>query len=162
MSHPTLGLAPIDLTAAFPDGAARIRASESRIAARALESAIDHDPTLATRYDEDGLRHLLRDASVYLERIALAVASGETHYTAGWAEWVAPLYRRRRVPMDDLINISEGLRRAVGTVLSPEEQPVADAAIDAAIKVMRWHRRLAGDARKRNPILWFLYKGAEL
>jgi hypothetical protein len=162
VSHPTLGLAPIDLTAAFPDGAARIRASEARIAARALETAIDHDPTLATRYDEDGLRHLLRDASVYLERIALAVASGETHYTAGWAEWVAPLYRRRRVPMDDLINISEGLRRAVGTVLSPEEQVAADAAIDAAIKVLRWHRRLAGDARKRNPILWFLYKGAEL
>ncbi|HVA85743.1 MAG TPA: hypothetical protein VNF73_05395 [Candidatus Saccharimonadales bacterium] len=162
MSHPTLGLPPTDLTAGLPDAAERIRASESRIAARALETAIDRDPTLATRYDEAGLRHLLRDAGVYLERIALAVASGNTQYTAGWAEWVAPLYRRRRVPMDDLVNISEGLRRAVGSVLSPEEQLAADAAIDAAIKVLRWHRRLAGDARKRNPILQFLYKGAEL
>ena len=35
----------------------------------------------------------------------------------------------------------------------------ADAAIDEAIKVFRWYRRLAGDARKRNPILAALYKG---
>ena len=35
-----------------------------------------------------------------------------------------------------------------------------DAAIDAAIAVFKWHRRLAGDARKRNPLLAFIYKGA--
>jgi hypothetical protein len=35
-----------------------------------------------------------------------------------------------------------------------------DAAIDEAIKVFRWHRRLGGDARKRNALLSFLYKGA--
>jgi hypothetical protein len=36
----------------------------------------------------------------------------------------------------------------------------ADAAIDAAITVYRWNRRLAGDARKRNAFLQLLYKGA--
>ncbi len=35
----------------------------------------------------------------------------------------------------------------------------ADATLDAAIKVYRWHRRLAGDARKRNALLQLLYKG---
>ena len=35
----------------------------------------------------------------------------------------------------------------------------ADAALDAAIEVFRFHRRLAGDARKRNPILAAIYKG---
>ena len=38
--------------------------------------------------------------------------------------------------------------------------PVVDASIDAAIKVFLWHRRLAGDARKRHPLLDFIYKGA--
>ena len=34
------------------------------------------------------------------------------------------------------------------------------AAIDAAIAVFKWNRRIAGDARKRNKLLQFLYKGA--
>jgi len=45
-------------------------------------------------------------------------------------------------------------------VLGPEEQAPANDALDAAIEVFRWHRRLAGDARKRNKILEFIYKGA--
>ena len=32
-------------------------------------------------------------------------------------------------------------------------------AIDAAIAKYRWHRRIAGDARKRNALLQLLYKG---
>jgi hypothetical protein len=35
-----------------------------------------------------------------------------------------------------------------------------DAAIDAAVAALRWHRRLGGDARKRNPVIAFIYKGA--
>jgi hypothetical protein len=35
-----------------------------------------------------------------------------------------------------------------------------DAAIDAAVKVFRYYRRIAGDARTRNRILAALYKGA--
>jgi len=162
VSHPTLGLPPRNLTAGFPEGAARLRAASARIAARALEDAIERDPTLRTRHDDLGLRHLLRDAATYLERIAVSVASLDPGPTAEWAEWVVPLYRRRRVPLGDVINLSEGLRRSVRGVLTPEEQPAADAAIDAAIKVLKWHRRLAGDARKRNRILAFIYKGASL
>jgi len=42
----------------------------------------------------------------------------------------------------------------------PGELPAASQALDAAIGAYRWHRRIAGDARKRNPIIAFLYKGA--
>jgi hypothetical protein len=37
--------------------------------------------------------------------------------------------------------------------------PAANAAIDGAIEVYHWSRRLAGDARKKNAFLQFLYKG---
>ena len=77
-----------------------------------------------------------------------------------WAEQLAPVYRRRRVPMDDLTQLGEGFRASVRSVLGPDEQPAADAALDAAIEVFRWHRRLAGDARKRNRLLQLIYKGA--
>jgi hypothetical protein len=53
-----------------------------------------------------------------------------------------------------------GLRTAFPSVLAPGELPPASEALDAAIDAYRWHRRIAGDARKRNPILAFLYKGA--
>ena len=53
--------------------------------------------------------------------------------------------------MDDLVALCEGLRAAFPSVLAPGELPVAGAALDAAIAVYRWHRRLAGDARKRTP-----------
>ena len=36
---------------------------------------------------------------------------------------------------------------------------VSPAALDAAIAVFKWHRRLAGDARKRNALLQLIYKG---
>ena len=76
-----------------------------------------------------------------------------------YAEWTAPVYRRRKVPMDDLIALCVGLHQALPDVLSDEEMVPADATLDAAIKVFRWHRRLAGDARKRNALLQLLYKG---
>ena len=34
-----------------------------------------------------------------------------------------------------------------------------EVAIDEAIAQYQWHRRLAGDARKRNAFLQFIYKG---
>ena len=43
--------------------------------------------------------------------------------------------------------------------LAPSELPDAEKALDAAIAQYRWHRRLAGDARKRNAFLQFIYKG---
>lgn len=160
MSHPSLGLPPRDLTAGFPGAAERLRASRVRFAARALEIAVDGDPTLGQRHDEAALRHLLRDAETFLERIALCVAGDDPHFAREWADWTAPIFRRRRVPMDDLVSLAQGLSRAVAPVLTPEERRPADAAIDAAIRVFRSYRRIAGDARKRNRILAAIYKGA--
>ena len=71
----------------------------------------------------------------------------------------SPVYRRKRVPLDDLINLCEGLRAALPLTLAPPETVDAEAALDAAIAQYRWHRRLAGDARKRNAFLQFIYKG---
>jgi len=130
------------------------------IAARALEVAIERDPTLKVRNDELGLRALLRDAAVLLDRIARSVGSGDPRYPGEWVEWVAPLYRRRKVPMDDLISLSEGLRRAMRAYVGPDEMVLVNEAIDGGIDRLRWNRRIAGDARKRNRLLALLYKGA--
>lgn len=160
MAHPALGLPPRDPVGGFPRAAARLRDAKGRLGARGLEFAIDDDPTMRTRHDEIALRKLLRDTDVIVERIALCVAGADPFWLREWADWVAPIYRRRRVPMDDVIRLLEGLRRACAAVLSPVEMDPAETAIDEAIRVCRWYRRLAGDARKRNPILQFLYKGA--
>ena len=160
MSHPSLGLPPRDLTAGRPAAAAAIRAACSRLAARALETALDADPTIGTRYDELGLRRLLHDTTVLLDQVATAVAAGDPSVAGSWAEQVAPLFRRRRVPMDDLIALAEGGRLAVRASLPPDDAADVAAAVDAAIAAFRWHRRIAGDARRRNRLLDAIYKGA--
>jgi hypothetical protein len=160
VTHPSLGIPPRSLQAGFPDGAARLRAERGRLATRALEVAVDGDPTLRTRHGEAGLRSLLADAEVFVERLALCVAGNDSHWLKHFADQTATVYRRRGVAMDDVIALLEGLRAGARGVLSPDESVPADAAIDEAIKVFRWYRRLAGDARKRNPILSALYKGA--
>ena len=129
------------------------------LAARALEVALDRDPTLRERNDEIGLRQRLRDAELLAERIALSVATDDPSPSREYADWTAPVYRRKRVPLDDVINLLEGLRVALPSVLGPEERASSDRAIDAAIAQYRWHRRIAGDARKRNRFLQFIYKG---
>lgn len=154
-----MGLPPLDLTAGSPDAAARIRVAAPRLAARALTVAFQADPTIRDRYDEAGQRHLLRDAELLSERVALAVAAGDPSPASEYAEWTSIVYRRRAVPMDDLIALCEGLRAAMPSVLAPGELPAAGAALDAAIAVYRWHRRIAGDARRRNRLLQFIYKG---
>jgi hypothetical protein len=77
-----------------------------------------------------------------------------------FADQIVAPYRRRRVSMDDLTRLAEGFRAALPAVLGPDELTAATQAIDAAIEVFRWHRRLAGDARKRNRLLQAIYKGA--
>jgi hypothetical protein len=130
------------------------------LAARALEGAIERDPTFRTRYDELGLRQRLRDAQLIAERVALAVAAGDPAPAREYADWTSIVYRRKRVPLDDLINLCEGLRGALPSVIDGEALADAEAALDGAIAEYRWHRRLAGDARKRNAFLQFIYKGA--
>ena len=160
MSHPSLGLPPRSLTAGFPDAAARLQTHRVAIGVRALEIARDEDPTLASRYDELGLRLLLRDTEALVDRLALCVAGDDPHWLHEFADQSATVFRRRRVPMDDLVAICEGLRAAIRSHLSAEELVPADAALDAAVAVYRDYRRLAGDARKRNRILAAIYKGA--
>jgi hypothetical protein len=106
------------------------------------------------------MRWLLRDTEIWTDRLALCVATAESIPMRMFAEMIAPVYRRRRVSMDDLVQLAEAFRASSRSVLGPEEQVPANDALDAAIEVFRWHRRLAGDARKRNRILAFLYKGA--
>jgi hypothetical protein len=160
VSHPSLGLPPRDLTAGRPASGDAIRVARSRLAARALEVAIEADPTIRTRYDELGLRRLLHDCEVLLDQVATAAAAGDTSAVTVWAETVVPLFRRRNVPMDDLVALAEGSRRAIAASLVPGEDDTAQAALDEAVRVFRWHRRIAGDARRRNRLLHALYKGA--
>jgi hypothetical protein len=160
VTHPSLGLPPRDIRAGHPEAVERLRRAAPRLAARALEVALERDPSMAERHGELGLRKLLRDTDGVLERLGLALASNDRLALASWAEWAAPIYRRRRVPMDDLAHILEGLRLAVPAILLPAERELAGAAIDEGVRVLHWHRRLAGDARKRNRILAAIYKGA--
>ena len=160
MSHPNLGLPPPDLTAGFPAAAERLRDARESVGTRALEIAVRADPTIPERLGELGMRRLLRDAPVFVERLALCVAGNDPGFLRDWVDSLTPVYRRRRVPMDDIKALCEGIRTASLAVLSPAEHVPASTAIDEAIAVLRWNRRLAGDARKRNPILAFIYKGA--
>ena len=159
MSHPSLGRPPLDQTAGLPDAARRLRERAPELAVRALSVAIEHDPTLRERNDETGLRGRLRDAELLAERLAVCVGAGDPTPLREYADWTAPVYRRKRVPLDDLIGLCEGLRAALPLVLAPNEFEAADAALDASVEQYRWHRRLAGDARRKNAFLQFLYKG---
>jgi len=147
------------MTAGFPEAAARLRAAKATIGARGLEIAIDRDPGLRDRHDEYALRELLRDTDIFIERIASSVAADDPIFVSEFADQIAPLYRRRRVSMDDLTAVFEGLRSSSTMVLAPAEQAVADRAIDAGIAVLRRYRRIGGDARPRNPLLQMLYRG---
>jgi hypothetical protein len=160
VSHPSLGLPPVERSTALPPAAARVNAARERLATRALEIAIDHDPTLRDRHDEYAMRRLLRDTVVLIDRVVDAMAAGDPEPARVFAEAIPPVYRRRKVPMDDLINLVNSIRAAIGNLLPPAEMPAVDAAADAMIEPLRWHRRLGGDARKRNRLLAAIYKGA--
>jgi hypothetical protein len=137
-----------------------VRESAARLAARALAVAMDADRTLGERYDEDGLRARLHDAELLAERLALALDLEDPTPMREYADWVSPTYRRKKVPLGDLMALCEGLRTALPDVLAPGQLPTAGLALDEAIAMFKWHRRLAGDARKKNAFLQFLYKGA--
>ena len=112
------------------------------------------------RHDDLVREALLSDLQAFADRLIVAVSSGDPSAMATFADLVAVRYRKRKIPMDDAVTLCEGLRRAAAAVVEPGAQPSIDEAIDAAIAVFRWHRRLAGDARKRNPLLAAIYKGA--
>ena len=160
MSHPSLGLPPRDLSAGDPASAAAIRSGGARLRGRAFQAALDVDPTMQERHSDLARAALLADLEAFQDKLVVAVASGDPRAMAVFADLVAVRYRKRKVSMDDVITLCEGLRRAGAAVVEPAAAASIDAAIDEAIKVFKWHRRLAGDARKRHPLLGFIYKGA--
>jgi len=160
VTHPSLGLPTRDRVAGLSAPAARIDALRETLAARALEIAIDRDPTLRERHDEIEMRRLLRDTMALIDVIVDSLAAGDSGPMRSYAEAVPPAYRRRKVPMDDLINLCESIRTAIAAVLDPTDLPPIDEALDVAIERFRWHRRIAGDARRRNRLLAAIYKGA--
>ena len=136
-----------------------MRAARTAIASRALEIAVDADPSMRQRHDEAGLRSLLRDAEVFTDRLALCVAGDDPYWLREFADQTAPVFRRRKVPVDDVVQICEGIRAGARGVVDESVMPSVDRGIDAAIEVFRWYRTIAGDARRRNPIVAALYKG---
>jgi hypothetical protein len=160
VSHPSLGLPPRDLTAGDPAAAAAVRSGGARLRARALAAAFDLDPTLKDRHSDLVQQSLLADLVAFQDRLVTAIASGDPHAMATFADLVAVRYRKRKISLDDVITLCEGLRRAAAAVTELSALPAIDAAIDEAIAVFKWNRRLAGDARKRNTFLKFIYKGA--
>ena len=159
MTHPSLGLPPGDQRILHPEAARIIDASAPRLAARALEVAIDRDPTFRARWDEAGMRARLWDATLLARRLAVAVNQDDALPMRDYARQVVTVYRRKGVPLDDLIRLCEGLRVALTGVVPGDASDIASHALDEAIAIFRWHRRLAGDARKKNAFLQFLYKG---
>jgi hypothetical protein len=160
VSHPSLGLPPRDLSAGDPVAAAALRSGGARLRSRAFDAALDLDPTLKVRHDDVTRQALLADVEAFMDRLVTAVGSGDPHAMALFADLVAVRYRKRKVPMDDVVTLCEGIRRAAAAAVDVASLPAVDAALDEAITVFRWHRRLAGDARKRHPLLAFIYKGA--
>jgi hypothetical protein len=159
MAHPSLGLPPPDTTAGLPAAALRLRASAHRLARLALENAVRLAPDYAERYDETALRLFLRDMERHVEQLARALETGNPSFVANYAEWLVPVYRRRRVPVHDVIVQVEGLRQAVATIFAPDENAVAREMFEAWIVQLRRHGRLPGDHRG-NSILRFFWKGA--
>jgi hypothetical protein len=157
--HPNLGLAPLNMRAGFPEAAEKLRRETALFATRALEDAIEKDPTIETRYDEVGLRHLLRDGELLIERLALCVGSDNPRWLVEYAEWIAPIYRRRGVSLLDICAIADGIRRAAPADLGPDERASAERALDAANAIWKRNSRLAGDRHKRNALWKWMYRG---
>jgi len=160
VSHPSLGLPPPDMSAGDRAAAAALRSGGPRLRARAFQAALDLDPTLRDRHGELVRGALLADLDAFVDRLVTSISTGDPRAMATFADLVAVRYRKRKVPMNDVITLCEGLRRASAALLELDALPALDASIDAAIEVFRWHGRLAGDARKRHPLLGFIYKGA--
>ena len=160
MSHPLHGARPMDMSAGFPDAAAVIAARWSDVADRGIVAAVEHNPELRDRVGDLGLRRLLRDAEVVLQKLGESVGAGSVAPLKNFTEHATPTWRRRRISMDDVTDLYEGLRVAVAATISGDAARFADQALSEGIAVLKWHRRLSGDTRKRNRILKAIYKGA--
>jgi hypothetical protein len=157
--HPNLGLAPFDMTSGYPAAAATVRRDAAQVSAGALTAAAKADPTLRSRYDETGLRLLLRDAELLAERLAMCLGGGGVRWLSDYAEWIGPIERRRGVVLGDLAALCAGMVEALEPSLGADELAAARRALEAAANVFRRNGRVAGDRHKRNAFLKWMYKG---
>lgn len=159
MSHPSLGLPPPDTSAGHPEAAARIREQRLALGRLALERALQLDPSLATRYDEYALRRFLRDYEQHMRQVARALETGDDYYVTQYGEWLAPIYRRREVPMRDFATLVRALADVCGSVLSPDDAKLVGKLVVRWLARLKFHGRLPGD-HAGNPIVRFFWKGA--
>ena len=120
VSHPSLGLPPRDLSAGDTAAAAAIRSGGPRLRARAFAAALDIDPTLRDRHDELVRDALVADLEAFTDRLIIAVASDDPGAMATFADLVAVRYRKRKIAMDDVVTLCEGLRRAAAAAVQPD------------------------------------------
>jgi len=160
VSHPSLGLPPASPVGGHPAAAAALRAVRDRVAARALEAFAADDSTVRERYDELALRRLLRDLATILDQVAVTLGTSDRGAFVAWCESLVPGYRKRNVPMDDLARLMGELQRATAAAIEPEPAAVAGSLLTDAAAAFKSHRRLGGDAKKKNPVIDFIYKGA--
>ena len=161
MPHPALGLPPSDATAGHPDPVRRLRHAGTRIPGLALQAALRIDPTLRHRYDEVSLRRFLRDYEGHLVQLARALATGEPRFVVTYGESIVPVYRRRGVPMNDVVSLLRGLEEAATSVMPGADADAVRTLMAAWIDRTRHHRRLPGD-HAGNAIARFIWKGAGL
>ncbi|MFI5255006.1 MAG: hypothetical protein ACHQ15_06080 [Candidatus Limnocylindrales bacterium] len=159
MSHPVLGLPPADPTVGRSDAAARLRGDRDRIGALGLEAALAADPGLAQRYDETMQRRFLRDFQQHVEQLARALETGQARLVTEYAEWLMPIFRRRRVSVADQTTLLGGLRQAAASVLTPDDGRALGALMDAWLERLRLHKALPGD-HKGNKVVRLIWKGA--
>jgi hypothetical protein len=159
MPHPTLGYPAPDATAGFPDAARRLRAQRARLARLAFENTLRLAPHFRERYDDIGLRLFLRDFERHVEQLARAMETGADSFVVNYAEWLVPVYRRRRVPMKDFTFMVDGLRHAAATVLTPDETQFAEGLFERWAQMLKHHGRLPGD-HVGNKYVRFFWKGA--
>ncbi len=138
--------------------AARLR-DASRLASTALEAAYRIDETLPQRYDERMQRKFLRDYEQYIEQLARAVETGEDRFVVVWGESIVPIYRRRKVRMNDVVTLIRGLEEAAVALGPAADAAVIREPVGAWVDRLRHHRRLPGD-HKGNAAVRFIWKGA--
>ena len=143
----------------MPDAATRLRNGRTRLAGEALIAAVRRDPTLEERYDALQFRTFLRDMDRHILRLALALEQGDVGPVTDYVGMLVPLYRRRRVPLEDFGTMLLGALDAARADLPGDEADAASLIIEAGLAQLERPRHLPGDKR-RSPILSLLWKGA--
>ncbi len=143
----------------MPDAATRLRNGRERLATEALVAAVRRDPTLEDRCDALQFRTFLRDMDRHILRLAVALEQGNVGPMTEYVGMLVPLFRRRRVPLEDFATMLLGVLDAARADLPRDEADAASQVIEAGLGQLERPRHLPGN-RRRNPVLSLLWKGA--